>query len=178
MPNPARETPARIFLSSIPELTLKSAYDVPSELTVSSARRDAGESARAARDGAPRSGWLEVVAFSLLVPLGVACAAPGDPLLSAAEFPWLALVPLLLGAWHGALAGALSTALLVSCAAVYIELSDGPELHGLASFAGGCLAIGVLAGFFRDRTQARLLSLEEQSRTSARELSRVGRAHV
>jgi len=156
---------------------LKSAYDVPSELTVSSARRE-GESARAARDGAPRSGWLEVVALSLLAPLGIACVAPGDPLLSSAPFPWLALVPLLLGAWHGALAGALSTALLVSFGAVYVELTDGPELHGLASFAGGCLAIGVLTGFFRDRTQARLVSLEQRADTSARELSRVGRAHV
>ena len=132
----------------------------------------------AASDAAPRSGWLEVAALSLLAPLGIACVAPEDPLLSAAPFPWLALVPLLLGAWHGALAGALSTALLVSVAAVYVELTNGPELHDLASFAGGCLAIGVLSGFFRDRTQARLVSLEQQSQASARELSRVGRAHV
>lgn len=166
---------------------MQSAYDEPSEPTVSSAPRGASVSARAARstaatpvssDGAPRSGWLEVVALSLLTPLAIACVAPGDPLLSGAPFPWLALVPLLLGAWHGALAGALSTALLVSAGAVYVELTNGPELHDLVSFAGGCLAIGVLSGFFRDRMQARWVSLEQQSQASARELSRVGRAHV
>lgn len=186
MPDPARGAQRRL-LSSRPELNLKSAYDVPSEPTVSSARREASVSSRAARgvaatpaarESAPRSGWLEVVAVSALAPLGIAYLAPGDPLLSGAPFPWLALIPLLLGAWHGALAGALSTALLVSVGVVYAELTDGPELHGLASFAGGCLAIGVLSGFFRDRTQARLVSLEQQSQASARELSRVGRAHV
>jgi len=167
-----------MFLSSRPEMTLNSAYDVPAERSVSPARRIQSESTLTERGGASGAGWLEVVALSLLVPLGIACVAPSDPLLSGAPFPWLALVPLLLGAWHGALAGALSTALLVSVGAVYVELTDGPELQGLVSFAGGCLAIGVLAGFFRDRTQARLLSLEQQSHDSARELSRVGRAHV
>jgi polysaccharide biosynthesis protein PelD len=158
-------------------MNLKSAYDAPSELTLSSGRRESA-SKRAGRSSAASSGWLEVVALSLLVPLGIACVAPGDPLLRAAPFPWLVLVPLLLGAWHGALAGALSTALIVSAATVYVELTSGPELDGLASFSGGCLAIGVLAGFFRDRTQARLTSLEQRASESARELSRVGRAHV
>jgi polysaccharide biosynthesis protein PelD len=123
-------------------------------------------------------GWGEVLALTLLVPLGIVCVAPNDPLLLGATFPWLALLPLLLGAQHGALAGALSTALLVSVGVLHAELRGGALPPSLAAFGGGCLAIGVLAGFFRDRVQARLSSREQQSAESARKLAALGRVHA
>ena len=79
-----------MFLSSRPEMTLNSAYDVPAERSVSPARRIQSESTLTERGGASGAGWLEVVALSLLVPLGIACVAPSDPLLSRAPFPSLA----------------------------------------------------------------------------------------
>ena len=123
-------------------------------------------------------GWREVLALTLIVPLGIVCVAPNDPLLLGATFPWLALLPLLLGAQHGALAGALSTALLVSIGVLHAELRGSALPSSLVAFGGGCLAIGVLAGFFRDRAQARLISLEQQSAGSARKLAALSRVHA
>jgi polysaccharide biosynthesis protein PelD len=163
---------------------LKSAYDVPSELTISSAPEAQLDSTRASsalgslpRGSAARSG-CEVLVLTLAVPLGIACAQPQDPLLLEATFPWLTLLPLLLGAQHGALAGASSAALLAALGALHAELGGGTGLPRLVAAAGGWLAIGVLAGFFRDRSHARVSRLEHQSRESARRLSRLGRAHT
>ena len=164
---------------------MKSAHDVSTELTVPFARRATVEGARAGssrRDSSRADsalwGWGEVLALTLLAPLGIACVAPHDPLLLDAAFPWLVLVPLLLGAQHGALAGAASAALLVAVGVLHAGLAGGSVRPGLAAFGGGCAAIGVIAGFFRDRVQARLAQLGQESRESARRLSRLGRSHV
>ena len=141
---------------------MKSAYDVPTQPSVSSAS----------------SAVCEVLVLTLVVSLGVGCAKPHDPLLLDAAFPWLTLLPLLLGAQHGALAGAGSAALLGAVGVLHAQLGGGTGLHRLVAFVGGCLAVGVLAGFFRDRAHARLARLEHESRESTRRLSRLGREHV
>jgi hypothetical protein len=121
-----------------------------------------------------RRSWSEVLAMTLLPPLATAYLAPDDPLLLHGHFSWLVLLPLLVGAQHGALAAALGSALLVGAGA--LEGATPPA--ALAAFAGGCLTAGVIAGLFRDRAQARLQRLSREARDHAERLARLGRVHA
>jgi len=122
--------------------------------------------------------WPEVLAITLVPPLLAAYFAPDDPLLLGGGFPWLALVPLLIGVQHGALAGAVSSGLLVGAGIIHALLGGATAAGTLAAFAGGCLAAGVISGHFHDRVQARLARLGFEARTHGQRLARLGRAHA
>ena len=138
-----------------------------------------------------RSCWREVLGLSLCVPLGVACVIPNDPLLLAGNFPWLVLVPLLLGVQHGALAAAVSAALLGGVGLLHLQLGQqlgapllGAQLLGteaalgsLGAFVAGCFAVGTIAGHFRDRSFAQVARLGQLAAKDAERLSRLARAH-
>jgi hypothetical protein len=126
----------------------------------------------------PARSWREVLAITLIPALATAYLAPDDPLLLAGQFPWLVLLPLLVGVQHGALAAALSSALLVAAGAVHGALGGPTSLGALAAFAAGCVSAGVIAGHSRDRVQARLTRLSREARQSAERLARLGRAHA
>jgi len=121
--------------------------------------------------------------MSLLAPLAIACFLPHDPLLLQARFPWVTLVPLLIGAQHGALAAAVSSALLAGLGALHIEVQN-LELQAqgsyaeLGAFVAGCFAAGTIAGASRDRIQAQLSRLTARADEDARRLSRLGRTHA
>jgi hypothetical protein len=136
--------------------------------------------------GAPSDGeptlaarsWREVLAMTLIPALATACLAPDDPLLLAGHFPWLVLLPLLVGVQHGALAAAVSSALLVAAGTIHDVLGGPIPLGALATFAAGCVSAGVIAGHSRDRVQARLMRLSREARQGAERLARLGRAHA
>jgi hypothetical protein len=116
--------------------------------------------------------------MSLLVPLGIACIFPNDPLLLDGRFPWVTLVPLLLGAQHGALAAAVSSALLAGLGVLHMQLNGQGSPAALAPFAAGCFAAGTIAGAARDRIQDQLVRLGTRAADDARRLSRLARAHA
>jgi len=125
-----------------------------------------------------RRSWGEVLAMALLPPLATAWVSPDDPLLLGSHFPWLVLVPVLIGVQHGSLAAAVSSALLVGAGVVHQGLGGATPAAALAAFAGGSLATGVIAGHLRDRAQARLARLSVEAKDGAERLSRLARAHA
>lgn len=125
-----------------------------------------------------RRGWLEILAISLAVPLVVWCIHPQDPLLLRAEFPWLVLLPLLIGVQHGALGAAVHTALLLALAWAHEASLGRLDLALLAPWAGGCLAAGVIAGYSRDRAHARLAQLGRRADEGSERLARLSRSHA
>jgi len=60
--------------------------------------------------------WLEILAITVVIPLGSSWINPDDPFLFYAAFPWLALVSLLVGAQHGALGADVHSSLLFATA--------------------------------------------------------------
>lgn len=122
--------------------------------------------------------WREVLAMTLIPPLATAWLSPDDPLLLGGHFPWLVLLPLLVGVQHGALAASLSSGLLVAAGAVHGMLGGPAPAASLAAFAAGCVSAGVIAGHSRDRVQARLMRLSREARQGAERLARLGRAHA
>lgn len=116
--------------------------------------------------------------MSLLVPLGIACVLPHDPLLLEGRFPWVTLVPLLLGAQHGALAAAVSSVLLVGLGALHVELNGQGSFAPLGAFAAACFAVGTIAGASRDRIHTKLSRLAGRAADESRRLSRLARAHA
>jgi hypothetical protein len=139
------------------------------------------ESSEAAQAPSRVRMWSEVLGASLLPALVSALLAPEDPLLIRGNFPWLVLVPVLVGVQHGALAATLSSGLLLAMGGLQGLGARGsftPGGEALAAFAGGCLAAGIIAGHFHDRVQARLSRLSQQASDAARRLSRLARTHA
>jgi polysaccharide biosynthesis protein PelD len=122
--------------------------------------------------------WLEILAITVLIPLGVSWINPDDPFLLHAAFPWLALVSLLVGAQHGALGAAVHSAALFATALGYEAQLGRLDGAALGAWGGGCLAAGVLAGYFRDRVQGRLTHASQQAREKGQHLARLIRAHA
>ena len=125
-----------------------------------------------------RPAWREVLGLTLVAPLAVACITPADPLLIQGNFPWFVLIPLLLGAQHGALAAAVSSGLLGGLGVLHAQFGVPEYWSRLGAFAGGSLAVGVIAGHFRDRVAARLQALGERAAADAERLGRLSRAHT
>jgi len=125
-----------------------------------------------------RPAWREVLGLTLVAPLAAACITPADPLLIQGNFPWFVLIPLLLGAQHGALAAALSTGLLGGLGVLHAQFGVPEYWPRLGAFAGGALAVGVIAGHFRDRVAARLTALGERAAADTERLGRLSRAHT
>jgi hypothetical protein len=119
--------------------------------------------------------WLETLTISMAAPLLGLVAHPADPYLVAAAFPWLALVPLLVGASHGLAPGVVSAVLLAAGATAH-----GLRFHALqpelASWAAGCLITGAIAGQFRDAARRRRWLLDERAHGLSLQLERAQRA--
>ncbi|HEY2734457.1 MAG TPA: hypothetical protein VGI70_10760, partial [Polyangiales bacterium] len=119
--------------------------------------------------------WLETLTISMTAPLLGLLASRADPYLIHASFPWLALVPLLVGAKHGLRPGLISA----------LVLSGGASLHALrlhalspqlASWIAGCLLAGAIAGRFRDVARRRRWLLDERANGLALQLERSRRS--
>lgn len=113
-----------------------------------------------------RVSWWETSLLTLLA-LGFGYwLSPADPLLVAASFPWMILVPILLGVRYGFLQGLFSAALLI--AALFVLRIAGHEFYAdtPASFIVGMLLCSMLVGEFRDIWERRLerLSLANEYR--------------
>lgn len=113
-----------------------------------------------------RVSWWETCLLTLLA-LGFGYwLSPDDPLLVAASFPWMILVPILLGVRYGFLQGLFSAALFI--AALFVFGLAGRELYLdiPASFIVGMLLCSMLVGEFRDIWERRLerLSLANEYR--------------
>jgi polysaccharide biosynthesis protein PelD len=119
--------------------------------------------------------WIEILGITAIVPLGLFGIHPGDPFLIRAGFPWLVLVPLLIGAQHGVL-GALVSSALLSIAAWLVD-AQAPA-SALWAWSGGCLAAGVISGHFRDRVATRLAHLNNRVEEYGSRLVRLSRAHA
>lgn len=65
------------------------------------------------RPGAWYIAWLETVLFTIAAGLLALWLHPEDPLFVKSEFPWLALMPIVLALRYGAVAGTVSMALVV-----------------------------------------------------------------
>lgn len=107
-----------------------------------------------------RVSWLETMVLSGLG-LGLGYwLSPLDPLLVHNTFPWLVLVPLLMGMRYGFMQGLIGAILLVLAlfayrANGYSVYQDIPE-----SFVVGVLISGMLVGEFRDLWERRLERLD------------------
>jgi polysaccharide biosynthesis protein PelD len=122
--------------------------------------------------------WLEILAITVVIPLGISWINPDDPFLVRGPFPWLALLSLLVGAQHGALGAAVHSSLLFATACAYDAQVGFLDVAALGAWGGGCLATGVIAGYFRDRVEGRLTHLSRQARDRAQHLARLSRAHA
>lgn len=122
--------------------------------------------------------WLEILAITVGVPIAISCISADDPFLLHTAFPWLVLVSLLVGAQHGALGAAVHASLLFVAACGYEALLGRLDVAGLGAWGGGCLAAGVLAGYFRDRVDGRLTHLARHAQETAEHLARLSRAHT
>lgn len=107
-----------------------------------------------------RVAWLETLVVS---GLGLALGywlSPQDPLLVHNTFPWLVLVPLLMGMRYGFMQGLIGAVVLVLALFVYrangyVVYQDIPD-----SFVVGVLISGMLVGEFRDLWERRLERLD------------------
>ncbi|MBZ9664317.1 sugar transporter [Pseudomonas sp. LMG 31766] len=113
-----------------------------------------------------RVSWWETCLLSLLA-LGFGYwLSPDDPLLVVASFPWMILVPILLGVRYGFLQGLFSAALLIAALFVFRLSGWALYLEIPASFIVGMLLCSMLVGEFRDIWERRLerLSLANEYR--------------
>lgn len=119
--------------------------------------------------------WLETLTITMAAPLLGLLASRSDPYLVHASFPWLVLVPLLVGAKHG-LAPALVSAVLLSAGMLTLAQRAHELSPELASWVLGCLVAGAIAGQFRDAAKRRRWLLQERANGLALQLERVQRA--
>lgn len=122
--------------------------------------------------------WLEILAITIGIPLGISLISPDDPFVLRGPFPWLALVSLLVGAQHGALGAAVHSSLLFATAWGYEGQLGRLDVAALGAWGGGCLATGVLAGYFRDRVDGRMTHSSRRMTEQAQHLARLSRAHA
>ncbi len=120
-----------------------------------------------------RQSWIEIVAITVVVPLGVYFFHPRDPFLLNAGFPWLVLVPLLIGAQHG-LRGAIASSALLSVGAWLL----GGNVTSLSQWSAGGLSAGVVSGYCRDRIRSRLSCSGQLVEEYGARLARLSRAHA
>jgi hypothetical protein len=119
--------------------------------------------------------WLETLTISMAAPLLGLAVQRGDPYLVATAFPWLALVPLLVGASHGLAPGLVSALLLGAGASAHAVRFDAltPDL---ASWIAGCMSAGAIAGHFCDAARRRRWLLDERANGLALQLQYAQRA--
>lgn len=120
-----------------------------------------------------RQSWIEIVAITVVVPLCIYFFHPRDPFLLNAGFPWLVLIPLLIGAQHG-LRGAVASSALLSAGAWLL----GGSVTSIAQWCAGGLSAGVVSGYCRDRIRARLSHSSQLVEEYGARLARLSRAHA
>ena len=98
--------------------------------------------------------WLETLTITMLSPWFGFWANRSDPFLIHGDFPWLALVPLVVGLQHG-VAPALASAGLLGARAYLQAVNQVEPIAVTLHWIVGCLIVGALAGWFRDRAVRR-----------------------
>jgi hypothetical protein len=102
-----------------------------------------------------RESWRETVLLTALIPLlGFACGV-GDPFWLGGEFPWLTLIPLLIGVQHGLVAALVSAAGLCAGAWAHAAWVDQALPSAAVSYAAAAVVLGVIAGLGRDGSHQR-----------------------
>lgn len=121
--------------------------------------------------------WSEAVALTLIAAVLAYLAEPANPFFVRADFPWLALAPVLLGLRYGVLPG------LASCAILAVLWIAARE-HGLIADATpptqyllGTLILTMICGEFASVWQGRLRRLEVAGRYLDEKLDRITRQH-
>ena len=97
----------------------------------------------------PLRRWLETLTITMLSPWLGFWASHTDPFMIRADFPWLVFVPLLIGTQHGMWPAVASAALLGARA--YAHALQVGMLSETAYWVLGCLLVGAIAGYYRDR---------------------------
>ena len=98
--------------------------------------------------------WLETLTITMLSPWFGFWANRSDPFLIHGDFPWLALVPLVVGLQHG-VAPALASAGLLGARAYLQAVNQVEPISVTLHWIIGCLVVAAAAGFFRDRAVRR-----------------------
>ncbi len=120
--------------------------------------------------------WFETVSLTLLAAALGYWAQPENPFFVRADFPWLALAPVLLALRYGVLPGLASCAVLVALWSgalrldIVTDTSPGPYLLGV-------LILTMVCGEFASIWQGRLRRLEVSSRYLDERLERITRQH-
>jgi len=124
----------------------------------------------------PAREWVETVVLTLLAGAFAYWAQPDNPFFVRADFPWLALAPVLLALRYGVLPGLASCAIL---AALWIVARDADLVPGAAptQYLLGVLMLTMICGEFASVWQGRLRRLEAANRYVDERLDRITRQH-
>ncbi len=127
--------------------------------------------------GAPLSQWLETFALPAIA-IGLAWwAAPQDPLLIKATFPWLWLAPVLVALRYGVMPGLISSTLLLGNWVLADSLGRVPVEFLQNFFFGGGLLV-LICGEFSDVWRDRILRMDETNIYITERLSRLTQRHL
>lgn len=119
----------------------------------------------------------EVLALTVAGPLAGWLRDASDPFLLRAGFPWLSLVPLLLGVQHGLVACLVSATLLIGGGLAHQFITVGQLAQEAYLWALGCGVSAVLAGHFSGATLRRANQLARRAEEFDARLERVQRAY-
>lgn len=117
-----------------------------------------------ARQSSPIQQWFETLAITLLFAGFGAWIRPGDPLYVEGSFPWPVLAPLLVGLRYGFFMALVSALLLLAVLGVLYRTGNASAESFPYVWSLGLLAVGLIAGEFRDYWGKRLQRLEAGNR--------------
>ncbi len=120
--------------------------------------------------------WFETVAMTLLAAALGYWAQPENPFFVRADFPWLALAPVLFALRYGMLPGIASCAVLVGLWFGALRIDLMPETAS-GAYLLGVLILTMICGEFAGIWQGRLRRVEMGSRYLDERLDRITRQH-
>jgi hypothetical protein len=121
--------------------------------------------------------WTETIIFSIGAPIVVGLFQPDDPFLVAAKFPWIALVPLLIGLQYGFNPGLTSAILLIVGSLLNSYLFGLVPMSAVVGWALGCLVLGLVPGGLKDKWTSRIAELTKSYEERGIRLDRIERAY-
>ena len=124
----------------------------------------------------PALEWVETVVLTLFAAAFAYWAQPENPFFVRADFPWLALAPVLLALRYGVLPGLVSCAIL---AALWMLARDADLVPNAAptQYLLGVLMLTMICGEFASVWQGRLRRLETTNRYLDERMGRITRQH-
>lgn len=133
-------------------------------------------SVAAPRQVSPYTAWTETLLITLLGPAIGYWSRPLDPLFMQAEFPWLAVGPLLAGLRYGFAHGCASALLLITAFTYAWQQRWLGEVQSPTQIAVGVLLIGMIAGEFSNMWQRRIEQLTASNAYRQERLDELARA--